>query len=328
MYKKMKHPESAYRRVAVLGTTYSLFYYLLLTGEEGLRHTYFVLTDGIPSPLRDKLPHQFVHNHYGVSKPIEALYRLADYLRLRLAHRLHHLQGLPIYGHDHLPASYYYTHCRREPFYVVEDGTHNYIPDRIHLTRALVPLYRLVPLGPVAQPYGRNARVSKVYLTGLAPIPEELQQKAEVRDLLTLWQEAPAAYRQQLIHLFQIPELPADAGPYHLLITQPLSEDHYCTEAEKLDGYRQAVCALPPESLLIKPHPREHTDYRLHFPQATVLGGLFPVEVLLILYADRVADVYSVDSSCMAFIRKHLTQPVWEIRCLPHPSEILSRSLK
>jgi hypothetical protein len=207
--------------VAVLGTTYSLFYYLLLTGEEGLRHTYFVLTDGIPSPLRDKLPHQFVHNHYGVSKPIEALYRLADYLRLRLAHRLHHLQGLPIYGHDHLPASYYYTHCRREPFYVVEDGTHNYIPDRIHLTRA-----------------------------------------------------------------------------------------------------------LPPGSLLIKPHPREHTDYRLHFPQATVLGGLFPVEVLLILYADRVADVYSVDSSCMAFIRKHLTQPVWEIRCLPHPSEILGADRK
>ncbi len=306
-----------YRQVAVLGTSYSLFYYLLLTGEEGLRHTYFVLTDGVPRHLRRKLPHLCVPNHYDSGKPVRALYRLVDYLRQRQSYHHHHLQGLPIYGHDHLPASLYFTNCRHEPFYLIEDGTHNYVPDAIHLS-PWAALYHLLPLGPTCQPYGHDPRIRRVYLTGIASIPGDLQSKTEVHDLMTLWQEATPEYRHRLVQLFDIPVLPADGGPYHLLITQPLSEDGLCTEAEKTEGYRRAMAQLPAGSVLVKPHPREVTDYSQVFPEARVLSGSFPVEAFLILYADRIADVYSVDSSCLHFIHLNLGKPVIDVPDMVH----------
>jgi N-acylneuraminate cytidylyltransferase len=302
-----------FHEVAVLGTTYSLFFFLLLRGEEGLSHTFFVLTDGVPEALRLKLPHVTVSNHYGTHKALKSFYRLMDYVRLRHYHRQYNLFGLPIWGHDHLPASLYYLNCRRELFHLVEDGTHNYVDMPIRLNPHLRWLYRLLPIGPVYQPFGHSERVEHVYLTGMAPIPQDLQAKAEVHDLAALWQATTPEYRLRLIHLFDIPQLPADTSRYHLVITQPLSEDGHCTEAEKVEAYRRAVADLRECTLLIKPHPRELTDYTRVFPQATVMHSHFPVEVFLLLHPGRILDIYTVDSSCIDFIRRHVEVPIHEL---------------
>lgn len=50
-------------------------------------------------------------------------------------------------------------------------------------------------------------------------------------------------------------------GDVMLLITQPLSEDGYTTEEGKLELYRELVTQYGTDTVLIKTHPREKTDY-------------------------------------------------------------------
>lgn len=77
----------------------------------------------------------------------------------------------------------------------------------------------------------------------------------------------------------------ASSIPSHscLLLTQPLFEDGFVHSPEEQDAvYRRVVQEyLPPNlALVIKPHPRENTDYSRLFPKAFIIDQNIPVEVL------------------------------------------------
>ena len=52
------------------------------------------------------------------------------------------------------------------------------------------------------------------------------------------------------------------------------------TEKEKINLYKEIVKEMDEDSLLIKVHPREITDYKKHFPESYVLSEPFPAELL------------------------------------------------
>ncbi|MFR5756873.1 MAG: polysialyltransferase family glycosyltransferase [Lachnospiraceae bacterium] len=67
-----------------------------------------------------------------------------------------------------------------------------------------------------------------------------------------------------------------------LLLTQPLEECLNCSEKEKIAIYKKLIeeNLNENEQLVIKPHPRETTNYSKYFSSAIVLQSSFPFEIL------------------------------------------------
>ena len=70
-----------------------------------------------------------------------------------------------------------------------------------------------------------------------------------------------------------------------LLITQPFSEDKLITEEEKISIYKEIVKDIESRThqigcLIIKPHPREATDYKQVFKEAFIIPNSFPLEMI------------------------------------------------
>lgn len=68
-----------------------------------------------------------------------------------------------------------------------------------------------------------------------------------------------------------------------IILTQPFSEDHIITEDEKVKLYESIIkkFSIGEEYILIiKPHPREKTDYSKIFDNVIILEKNFPVELM------------------------------------------------
>lgn len=67
-----------------------------------------------------------------------------------------------------------------------------------------------------------------------------------------------------------------------LIITQPLYEDGLLdSELEKVSLYRNIIDSNGYEAeFIIKPHPRENTNYKKYFKNCTILTGRYPLEIV------------------------------------------------
>lgn len=84
---------------------------------------------------------------------------------------------------------------------------------------------------------------------------------------------------------------------FSILCPQALSEDNLISEEEKIEIYRRALDTIPQnEKIVIKPHPREKTDYKKIFPNAIVISKDFPME-LADIAGIKFSKIYTVYSS-------------------------------
>lgn len=68
----------------------------------------------------------------------------------------------------------------------------------------------------------------------------------------------------------------------HLFLTQPLFPTYFHSIEDQIYYYRKILSETVKceETLYIKPHPRDLTDYQTYFPDAIILNRDYPVEVL------------------------------------------------
>lgn len=116
---------------------------------------------------------------------------------------------------------------------------------------------------------------------------ESLKHKLIIIDIKECWKKKSDTERKLILSLFNINknELDLINEKYNLLLTQPLNEDNNASEKDKINGYLQLIKEynFDEKSLIIKPHPREKTDYKKHFPNATVIDKDFPSEIMVLL---------------------------------------------
>lgn len=139
--------------------------------------------------------------------------------------------------------------------------------------------------------------IDNIYLTGLTKIPTEIKSKVKIVKLNILWDNKTEAQKKEILHIFgvdkniykQIDEIKV------LLITQPLSEDRIINEEEKIEIYRQILSKYKEEDVIIKPHPREKTDYLKYFPKSKILEREILLELLILngLKVRRVITLFS-----------------------------------
>ena len=179
----------------------------------------------------------------------------------------------------------------KENFVEIEDGMANYTFKKLeklkrnffkeYIVRLIRSFFRVkVRKGRLG--YAENT--IKVYLTEnlCKEIPNGLEEKAEIINLKELWNKKSEEEKRIILNIFNFNEeiLKKVNENTIVLFTQPLSEDKRISEEEKIDLYSKILKKYENESIIIKPHPREKTDYSKYFPSYYVMKEKYPVEIL------------------------------------------------
>ena len=190
-------------------------------------------------------------------------------------------------GHTFLSSEIFY----KEDLFLLEDGLLNYIfldlPTPNSFKKGLKNIISLLTkflfgLKIRKQPYGQGNSIKKIYLTGLASTPKEIEEKVEIIDLKKLWKNKNQKEKEIILKTFEVDLsiLEKINKDTIMLFTQPLSEDTFISEREKIDLYSKILKKYPNQSVIIKIHPREITDYSKYFPNCYVMKEKYPVEIL------------------------------------------------
>ena len=290
-------------RVALAGNYRTLLIELMMLPKEG---TLFFVQDTENSKIEEALTeqgyscicyHRFRRKNQLIN--LLAYYKqdlsIKDKLRKCLGERQ---KTVTVYGADHIYALS--KHFKDNGINVIEEGFSNYV-EKNELYRQNgnepVNLKRIIKLGILLQlsmlhyqPYGYDEKVDRIYLTGLEKVPAPLKEKMMPISLQELWNACDNKSDINAVFEFD-PELYSDKV---ILLTQPFSEDGACTEAEKIAMYRH-ICEKE-EAIIIKPHPRDETDYKKAIEGPYVDSGSFPFE-LLVLNRVKLKKVITIAST-------------------------------
>lgn len=178
----------------------------------------------------------------------------------------------------------------KEKFIEIEDGVKNYtilkeeskkkiIKDKI---KKLIKIFLGAGIREGVLGYTSNTR--EVYLTEnlCKKIPEDLEEKCKIINLKELWNKKSKEEQSIILAIFEFNQkiLHEINESTIILFTQPLSEDKVITEEEKVELYSKILKKYNNSSIIIKPHPREKTDYSKNFPNYYVMKERYPVEIL------------------------------------------------
>lgn len=196
-------------------------------------------------------------------------------------------QKCVVYGADHLSGAKFFL--RKYPFFLIEDGTANYDPKTYK--RSWKNKLFSIPT------FGVYKNVKKIYLTQKENIPEIIKHKVEIIDIKALWESKSSQEKEYILSFFNMDSTNLEKLKQRkvILFTQPLSEDGILTESEKVELYSKVINNYSFEELVIKPHPREKTDYAKHFSDICLFKENCPSELLELLGIDfeRVVTLFS-----------------------------------
>lgn len=282
------------KNVCVMDSMHALLQYLLLVSEEEANNTFFFWSGGISSTVKSHF-----QNHYC------DLEKNKHYYRTQLVWRYPFLlkNGIRYFGHDHLTFSKYIL--RKKNFELLEDGTLNYAPFPWRKKLTLKKKIRSLWAGPLYcmdVPYsGYESTCSRINLTGLTETGEVYSSgKVLTQTFQSLWATSSPEKRSYVNSIFGLSDksLSNLLLSNKILLTQPLSEDGFLSEDEKISLFKYIESKIGADGLVIKPHPREKSNYRVAFPNAMVFDAPVPMQ-LITLNGVRFQEAYTLFSTAV-----------------------------
>lgn len=207
-----------------------------------------------------------------------------------------------IWMQDHLECSEYFV-SKFKNIKLLEDGLLNYTHTE-SLKKKKIKIKNWLLGGPFIidrNIFGISDNVSEIYLTNLKPIPENIKTKVKIIDLKEKWNSLDEEEKNKILNIFNFEKEEVNKKLKKkkiILITQPLSEDEALTEEEKIEIYKNIIKKYNEEEIIIKPHPREKTNYKKAFPNVEVLESDFPLEILTFLL-DNIEEVVTLFSTAV-----------------------------
>lgn len=271
-------------------TSYQLLIFLLLI-QDKIESNYFIFHNTFEKKILDKIKNKKIIKTKSKIKNQYILIFFKIYFLFRikigfLIGEFNKYKKMEIYG-ESLYSILFKT--ENSKIYLLEDGAGNYaLPKEIgfnlkekiyRMLATIIFMKKLLKYG------GRSKEVDKIYLTGLAPIPNDIKRKVELINLKELWNKKTLEEQNEILNIFSF-DLDIKKkikGKDIILFTQPLSEDKIITEKEKVEIYSKIIKKYPKDKLIIKKHPREKTDYKDLFKENLVLDNPFPFEILNLL---------------------------------------------
>lgn len=214
--------------------------------------------------------------------------------------------NITVYGQDHLFGCSFFKDYFA--FKIIEDGLsfYDYIPvlkkklnDENKVKKILKKILKSYPH------HGLDIKTKTIYMSEMKEIPKEFKQKEIIKfDIKKMWENKTQIQKDKILTFLEInrEEFRKIKELNSLLITQPLSEDGYITEKEKVQIYKK-ICNGN-KNIIIKPHPREKTEYKKYFKEALILGNNFPIEFILLLDIE-VSQVLTLFSTAAFSLKKY-----------------------
>ncbi len=199
-----------------------------------------------------------------------------DYIRSFIDKLDGKLMGFEIPFYGNLVTPYAKEISQLYPFYSLSDGASDSHMVEKHLA---------------------NQNVIKCYTTKLGhDIEKSENPKLVVHDLKTLWKEKSPAEKEKIASIFSVEpdSLKLLEQKSVILITQPLSEDGIISEKEKVSLYKSILENYDINDIVIKPHPREKTNWAEIFPNVPIITRRVPAELLAMMVEPKnVVTFYS-----------------------------------
>ena len=166
-----------------------------------------------------------------------------------------------------------------------------------------------------------NPDILKCFTTKLGhEIENSTNEKLVVHDLKKLWDEKSNKEKETIANIFNVNPLTLKMLEQKsvILITQPLSEDNIISEEEKIALYSSILTNYNMDEVVIKPHPREKTNWAEIFPGTPIITRQVPAELLSMMVKPKnvctffstaafslcppeKVDIYSKDFSKLVF---------------------------
>lgn len=286
-----------YSRVCIEDSAYSLFLYFLISSKAEIDSTYYFFSNGVPYNIYQYFQgqsHYFNPRYYKEKRYLRLLSKF--WLRLTANFYWPFLQTANIYGLEICAFSPGLMGKRK--IVSIEDSLSNYI---VVERKVRLPKLKALLFGAAtnAEFPGRDFQcVDKVILTGLCETGYPTHISTEFINIQKKWDESTDEKKKLILDIYNISE--ADLKELmqrdEILITQTLSEDGVITENEKITFYRQLLQGRDCSKILIKPHPREMTDYKKYFPDIYVFEKKVPMQLLNVLGV-KYKKVYTICST-------------------------------
>lgn len=208
-------------------------------------------------------------------------------LRFILKNKIH-------YGQDHL----YFSNLMPKSAIVIEDGERTYfnkpgIASKIN--RTIFPI-RFVRF------HGREGFTKKILMTKPKGVPNDLIHKACFVDLNRSWAKIDTMVQRQIMDVFGLSEDVVNTlqslKSADLLLTQPFSEEGFISENRKLRMYDELTSRYKSSYIVIKPHPRETSQYQFDNKEVIQLPRTFPSQFLNLLGV-RFSNAITVNSTAI-----------------------------
>lgn len=255
-----KRIKSNYNNVCYVNSIFALFLYLYI--NKGSDNTLFISHMDFKDVLeKSKLDNVIIVDSKRNENWDSLLYKLGV-LRFDLTE---YIRGKVFFGHDHITYAFLFDLKNGS---VLEDGIGNYngqIPTLKKIKRAAK--------GRVISPLGYDKRIKHVYLS-----------KPEKADPLLCDKVVPftipdfLAYTRSYSLKLVFENFSLELNNKNILFTQPISEAGIVSEVEKVRIYREIIDKHKID--IIKPHPRDYTDYSLFF-ECKIIDKYLPAEAMI-----------------------------------------------
>lgn len=278
------------KKIAIISTKYNLLLFISIF-KDWDKYLIVVSDKEIYNNLKKmKIKNTYYYKKISLKKaPLKFYIEKIKFLYFLIKNG-YYLNKIKIVGCDHLR----YSFLKKKGYLLIEDGLKNYQPlnNKIELKKIFFlesPFYKQM---------GYFNKVKKIYLTGLLNYPRELEKKIVTINLKKLWNNKSESEKKRILELFEINinALRKMKDKKYILFTQPLSEDNILSEEEKIAIYKKIIYKYLEKNIIIKPHPREITDYKKFFPRTEVIIENYPSE-FLVLYDIKFEKIITLFST-------------------------------
>ncbi|AUM88654.1 exopolysaccharide biosynthesis protein [Clostridium botulinum] len=175
------------------------------------------------------------------------------------------------------PSEYIFKYAKEVR--LIEDGANLYVMRKPSKLSRLVKKY----IYRRDLEFYRDEKITEVMVQFPEKYPEHLKDKLVYLDLNSMVNKINSDVQKNIVNIFVDKLNMYDFKNKSLLIlSQPLSEDGYIKEEEKIELYKHIIDTHGQDyNIILKKHPREKTIY--NFSQSLELDGSFPSEVFKLL---------------------------------------------
>lgn len=257
-------------QVFLANSAYSLFTYLVMFPDK-TDTTVFVVGPAIKDiAVKHKIPFDMPASNATQAQINDTAQKLVRHAQIYAAKK-----QVPCYGNANtITTPYADAFVEAFPFYALSDGLSD--TDRFPA-------------------YCQNNHILKCYSS--ANVLGELKHdKIHLISISDLWAKLPQSTHEAISKIFGVSaqSLETAASRSVVLVTQPLSEDNMMSEQDKVELYTRIINKYGAENVVIKPHPREKTNWQELFCDIPAIPRQIPMELLTQLVdVKRIATFFS-----------------------------------